>query len=105
MSGSDNDNQRQNPPAHEREGFLGKVQWFVENFGKPPETEPTQLIPQPWRMPAFIGMIVIGLILLAVFVRFVVAPAIATQHSALQRPASTAAVIRVPRPEEVKPDA
>lgn len=65
---------------------------FFEDFGKVPETEPRQFIPDEMRIPVFVGMIVVSLVLLGLLLWFVVIPAIKAQppvHS--QAPAQLAA--------------
>ena len=59
----------------------GRIRWFFENFGKPPETVGSPLIPPKWRMPVFFGMIVVGIVLLLLLVRFVVIPGMAAQRA------------------------
>jgi hypothetical protein len=49
---------------------------FVKNFGKPPEGEPREIIPKRWRMPVFVGMIIVGILGLALVWYLLVSPAI-----------------------------
>jgi membrane protein insertase Oxa1/YidC/SpoIIIJ len=49
-------------------------------MSKPPEPGP-ELIPSPYRIPFFIGLVVVSLIALAMVVRFVVIPGIKAQQS------------------------
>jgi membrane protein insertase Oxa1/YidC/SpoIIIJ len=57
------------------------VRRFFDNMSKPPEPGP-ELIPTRWRIPFFIGLAVVSLILLAAMIRFVVVPGIAAQQAA-----------------------
>ena len=70
---------------------------FIEDFGKPPEGEPTQLIPDRLRMPVFITMVLVSIVLLVLVLWFVVIPGIRAQqpgsHSQLQTPAHSASFI------------
>jgi hypothetical protein len=52
---------------------------FTENFGKVPEGEPTQLIPDEIRIPVFLGIVAVSLVLLGLLLWFVVIPAIRAQ--------------------------
>jgi hypothetical protein len=56
------------------------IQRFLANMSTPPEPGP-ELIPTPWRIPFFIGLLVISLIALALVVRFVVIPGIDAQQA------------------------
>jgi len=49
-------------------------------MSKPPEPGP-ELIPTPYRIPFFIGLVVVSLVALAIVVRFVVIPGIRAQQS------------------------
>ena len=60
----------------------GRFRRFVDNFGKPPETLPPPLIPKRWRMPVFVSMVGVGIVLLALLLWLVVIPAIKTYDSA-----------------------
>jgi hypothetical protein len=55
---------------------------FFDNFGKVPEEEPKELIPHDIRIPFFLGMAIVSLILLGLLLWFVVIPAISAQQSA-----------------------
>ena len=59
----------------------GGFRRFVDNFGVVPDTSPPPLIPKRWRMPVFVSMIVIGIVLLALLLWLVVIPAINTYDS------------------------
>jgi hypothetical protein len=63
---------------------------FLDNFGKLPEGEPREFIPPKLRMPVFLGMVVVSLILLGLLLWLVVIPAIKAQspvpHAALSTP-------------------
>jgi hypothetical protein len=61
---------------------------FVEDFGKAPEEAPEPVIPQRLRVPVFLGMAVVSLVLLAVLLWLVVVPAIRSQGQ--RRPSSQA---------------
>lgn len=69
----------------------GGIRRFVDNFGVPPETPPTPLIPKPWRMPVFISMVGVGIVLLALLLWLVVMPAIKTYDATHGAPARLAA--------------
>ena len=56
--------------------MTGPLRRFVDNFGVPPETPPSPLIPQRWRMPVFLSMVGVGIVLLALLLWLVVIPAI-----------------------------
>jgi hypothetical protein len=56
----------------------GAIKRFVDNFGVAPETPPPPLIPKPWRMPVFVSMVAVGIVLLALLLWLVVIPAINT---------------------------
>jgi hypothetical protein len=56
----------------ERESRIVK---FLADFGKRPEG-PAREIPEKWRMPLFLGMIVVGVIALALIGALVIAPAL-----------------------------
>ncbi len=56
------------------------VQRFFANMSKPPEPGP-ELIPTRWRIPFFVGIAIVSLVVLLLLVRFVVAPGIAAQQS------------------------
>jgi hypothetical protein len=60
-------------------GFLKR---FFDNFGKVPEEEPKELIPHDIRIPFFLGLAVVSLILLGLLLWFVVIPAISAQQTA-----------------------
>lgn len=60
----------------------GRLERFVENFGKLPEVDPKPLIPARWRIPVFAAMIVVGTVGLVLFLWLVVMPAISLQSSA-----------------------
>jgi len=68
-----------------REGWLKRA---FENFGKAPEEAPEPLIPQRLRVPVFLGMVVVGVLLLALLLWFVVLPAIRAQGNAAHSAAS-----------------
>jgi membrane protein insertase Oxa1/YidC/SpoIIIJ len=57
------------------------VRRFFDNMSQPPEPGP-ELIPTRWRIPFFIGLAIVSLILLVAMVRFVVIPGIAAQQPA-----------------------
>jgi hypothetical protein len=60
------------------DGFLRR---FIDNFGKiPPEKPP--LVPQPIRIPFFVAMSVVALVLLVLLLWLVVFPAIRAGKSA-----------------------
>ena len=69
----------------------GRFQRFVKNFGKVPDAEPVPLLPQRWRMPVFLGMVVVGIVVLLVFVWFVVMPAISSESVAPKATSTTLA--------------
>ena len=52
---------------------------FLDNFGKLPEGEPREFIPPRLRMPVFLGMVAVSLVLLALLLWLVVIPAINAQ--------------------------
>jgi hypothetical protein len=52
---------------------------FIEDFGKVPEGEPTQLIPDEIRVPVFLSIVAVSLVLLGLLLWFVVIPAIRAQ--------------------------
>ena len=54
---------------------------FLDNFGKLPEGEPREFIPPNMRMPVFLGMVVVSLVLLALLLWLVVTPAIKMQST------------------------
>ncbi|MDR3686754.1 MAG: hypothetical protein P4L93_07355 [Coriobacteriia bacterium] len=60
----------------------GWLKNFVENFGKVPEGEPREFIPPRLRIPVFLGMVVVSLVLLALLLWLVVIPAIRAQSPA-----------------------
>jgi hypothetical protein len=59
----------------------GRFRHFVENFGKVPEEEPTPLIPEEYRVPVYLGMALVSLVLLALLLWLVVFPAIRSQQA------------------------
>lgn len=61
-------------------GIVDGIKWFFENFGKPPEVEKPPLIPARLRIPVFVGMIVVSLVLLVLLLWLVVVPAIRSQQ-------------------------
>jgi len=56
------------------------IRRFFDNMAKPPEPGP-ELIPKPVRIPFFIALVAVSLVMLAIFVRFVVVPGISAQQS------------------------
>jgi hypothetical protein len=52
---------------------------FVEDFGKVPEEEPKELIPHEIRVPVFLGIVAVSLVLLGLLLWFLVIPAIRAQ--------------------------
>ena len=56
-----------------------RIEQFLENFGKAPEVAPPPLIPERWRIPAFVTMVCVGIVVLGLFVWLVVMPAIKAQ--------------------------
>jgi hypothetical protein len=67
---------------------------FLDNFGKLPQGEPREFIPPRLRMPVFLGMVVVSLILLALLLWLVVIPAIRAQstppHAGISAPLTSA---------------
>ena len=61
-------------------GIGDGIKWFVDNFGKPPEVERPPLIPAEVRIPVFIGMVVVSLVLLALLLWLVIVPAMRSQQ-------------------------
>jgi hypothetical protein len=59
-----------------------RFKYFLDNFGKVPEGEPREFIPPRLRMPVFLGMVVVSLVLLALLLWLVVIPAIKAQSPA-----------------------
>jgi hypothetical protein len=66
-----------------------RIEQFLENFGKAPEVAPPPLIPQRWRIPAFVTMVCVGIVVLCLFVWLVVMPAIRAQSPASPPSATT----------------
>ncbi len=64
------------------------IRYFLENFGKQPEPRPP-IIPGPWRIPFFVAVSVISLVVLFALVRWVVLPAIHEQQTRTVAPRST----------------
>jgi hypothetical protein len=61
----------------ERRSFLKR---FVDNLSSVPEEKPP-VIPGPWRVPFFLGMSAVALVILALLLALVVGPAIRQQQS------------------------
>ena len=55
------------------------IKYFLENFGKRPAEKPP-IIPGPWRIPFFVALSLVSLVVLAALVYYVVAPAIHAQQ-------------------------
>ena len=55
------------------------VRRFFDNIAQPPKPGP-DLIPQRWRVPFFLALIVVSLLALGLVVRFVVIPGIHAQQ-------------------------
>jgi len=58
----------------------GIVQRFFDTLANPPTEPPPPVIPQRWRMPVFIAMVVVGIVLLTLLLWLIVVPQI--QHRA-----------------------
>jgi len=56
------------------------IERFMANLSDPPEPGP-ELIPTRWRIPFFVTLVVVSLVLLALVVRFVVVPGISSQQA------------------------
>jgi hypothetical protein len=67
--------------------FLDGPQAFMDKVQQPKPEKPP-IIPAKWRIPFFIGLVAASLALLALFVNFVVVPAV---HMQAQSPASVPA--------------
>ena len=67
-----------------------RIERFLENFGKAPDEPPPAMIPQRWRTPVFVAMILIGTVGLTLFLWLVAIPAVQSQSSApLKAPLSS----------------
>jgi hypothetical protein len=69
---------RLDPDEPSQRGFLGR---FTDNLREPPEEKPP-LIPEPWRIPFFLGLSCVALIMLVLLVSLVVVPAVRQQNAA-----------------------
>jgi hypothetical protein len=61
--------------------FLDGPQAFMDKVQKPKPEKPP-IIPAKWRMPFFIGLVLASIAVLALFVNFVVVPAVRMQAQA-----------------------
>ena len=72
--------------------WLDRAQAFLDRLGEPAPEKPP-IIPQRWRMPFFVGISLTSLLVLALFLRFVVIPAVRSQQRATAATSSS-----VPKP-------
>ena len=66
------------------------IRYLLENFGKRPAEKPP-IIPGPWRIPFFVALSLVSLIVLVALVYYVVLPAIHEQQARTGAPLSVSA--------------
>ena len=59
--------------------MLDRAQAFLDKLGEPAPEKPP-MIPPRWRMPFFVSLTLVSLVVLAAFVWFVVVPAVRSQQ-------------------------
>ena len=63
---------------------------FFDNFANPPEPGPP-LIPERWRIPFFVTLVIVSIVALGIVIRFVVVPGISEQSTAPKTPVAAPA--------------